>query len=261
MMQKDQLELAVVNDWALYDMTAVEHLVPRIEGLLQTDAAKARPDVCFALMLQSRQLPTWFAGDLTSMAPVVVDMALSLCSACETAPDFGMREFCAALLSFTSLVLDIGLLAPTFDWKIFGEDGQHCRVTYDYDKHHHKFFDVGNADYLLCMMGISLPLALHWGDLAAVAADFERAADAVPRMVAEPNQTPETITRFWLNGGIWPYLLGKGKQMAAIIGDCVGTTWAEIDQWCDAYTDDADNTEHGAFAPTLRPCLSSPVLY
>ena len=113
MMQKDQLELAVVNDWALYDMTAVEHLVPRIEGLLQTDAAKARPDVCFALMLQSRQLPTWFAGDLTSMAPVVVDMALSLCSACETAPDFGMREFCAACACWTGWATAITALVAS----------------------------------------------------------------------------------------------------------------------------------------------------
>ena len=34
----------------------------------------------------------------------------------------------------------------------------------------------------------------------------------------------------------WPYVLGKGKQMAAVIGDVLGSTWAAIDASCDAIT-------------------------
>ena len=34
----------------------------------------------------------------------------------------------------------------------------------------------------------------------------------------------------------WPFLLGKGEQMAAAIGDLVGSTWSAIDASCDAVT-------------------------
>ena len=39
--------------------------------------------------------------------------------------------------------------------------------AYDYDKHHYKFIDLINGDLMIMIMGISLPLALHWGDLQA----------------------------------------------------------------------------------------------
>ena len=103
-----------------------------------------------------------------------------------------------------------------------------------------------NMDYFILGMGISAPLALHQGDLAAVGAAFNRAVDVVPRMLAEPNQAPETVVELLSNSQLWPYLLGKGEQMVGVIEECVGATWAAIDSWCDAYADDSDNNAYWA---------------
>ena len=73
-----------------------------------------------------------------------------------------------------------------------------------------------NMDYFILGMGISAPLALHQGDLAAVGAAFDRTVDVVPRMLAEPNQAPETVVELLSNSQLWPYLLGKGAQMAGV---------------------------------------------
>ena len=47
--QKDQLELTVVSDLAVYDLSTADALVPRMERLLTTDAAKAQPHQSYSL--------------------------------------------------------------------------------------------------------------------------------------------------------------------------------------------------------------------
>ena len=100
---------------------------------------------------------------------------------------------------------------------------------------------------MLLSMGLSLPLALHWGDLQSVGSAYDRLLDVVPRMLAEPNQVPERPTTLWLNCFPWPWMLGKGRQMATVIADCCGSSWSAIDAWCDAFTADSDNNPY--FAP------------
>ena len=84
-LHKNLLELAVVKALPMSDPSCLERLVPRIERLLPTAAAKAQPDACFTLMLLSRLVPAWFGGDGAQLSKTVVEMGSFLCSACKSA--------------------------------------------------------------------------------------------------------------------------------------------------------------------------------
>ena len=246
--QKDQLEIAVVSDLALYDPAAIMSLGPRIERLLTTDAAKAQPDSCFSLLVAGRLWPLLFAGDMQGAATAWLEICWFTSRACVESPDPVMREFCSVVHSTASTFVDVALHSSSFDWAAYDDGILRIGIeAYDYDKHHHKMMELLNMDYALWAMGISLPLALRSGDLETTADGFDRMIKAVPRMLAEPNQVPEAMTKLLLCVVKWPYLLGKGEAMVSAITDCVGGSWTTIDAWCDAFTDDADNNPY--FAP------------
>ena len=67
-------------------------------------------------------------------------------------------------------------------------------------------------DFTFFHMGVSLPLSLHYGDLQITSDGFDRMAELVPRMLAEPNQVPEALIKVNINALHWPYLLGKGRR-------------------------------------------------
>ena len=71
MFQKDQHELSVVGDLSMYDFTATESLVSRIERLLATDAAKIRPDIMMNLIFTGRISSVWARGDLKATVSVL----------------------------------------------------------------------------------------------------------------------------------------------------------------------------------------------
>jgi len=61
------------------------------------------------------------------------------------------------------------------------------------DKHHFKQINVLNQDFVIGTMGVVSPVALHWGNIDAVCAAIDRAIDAIPRSLAEPNQLMEKL--------------------------------------------------------------------
>jgi hypothetical protein len=82
-------------------------------------------------------------------------------------------------------------------------------------------------------MGVMMPVALHFGNIDAVCASIDRVVDAIPLSLAEPNQVMEKLHQVSAAGTHWPFLLGKRQQMAAAIGDLLGSTWPAIDASCD----------------------------
>ena len=82
--------------------------------------------------------------------------------------------------------------------------------------------------------------------MQTVNVSFTRAAEQlIPRMLAEPNPPPQiAVSRMWVSTYYWPYVLGKGKQMADVIKQCLGGTLEDVDAFCDAYTDDVDNNAY-----------------
>lgn len=89
----------------------------------------------------------------------------------------------------------------------------------------------------MLMLGCDLPLTLHWGDIGAVSAAFDgMTTKFIPRMLAEPNRVAEGILPMFIGTVMWPYLLGRGEQMEAVIAECVGSSWTAIEATCDAFT-------------------------
>jgi hypothetical protein len=199
--QKDQLEMAVISQLAITDMALLPQLLPRLERLLTTDAAKSLPDVCVTLLMTGRVIPSMAAGDGKALASAMRSTVLFLCTGCEGAPDPAMQEFCCVVLSSTMSIMSECGIAPdiTGAWRAFGEDGEPLRAGcegYSYDKHHQRIISTFNQDDMLVTVGISLPLALHYGDLATVNSCFDKiAGESIGRMLAEPNQAPERMAR------------------------------------------------------------------
>ena len=239
--QKDQLELMVLSNLIRYDLTNLGMFKPRIDRLMSTEAAKTKPDFCYYIQFLTGMIPAWVTGTLESFAssPATLEVAsidmLSILvrSGIESAPDPAMREFCKVLLCHCNCFsFDMLLLLPDFDWSIYGDSGQWCREgleAYDYDKHHYKMYDTINGDYMTMHMGVDLPLALHFGDIGAVDAAFDKLQDSTARMLTEPNQGPEITNRInMMFFCFWPTLLGKGTQMASTMGKTIGTSFNAI---------------------------------
>ena len=231
-------------------------LSPNVERMLTTDAAVRHCDMCYG-MLMGRSVAVAITHHNLEAKMQHANSMLSfiLRAGCGSpgSPDPTMREFCFIMLRYhTFFYLDVHAQSPNFNWGLLGEKGEHCLAAltaYDYEKHHFRSVELVNNDPVIGTVGIDLPLALHWGAMNEVYASFDRTVgDTIPRMLAEPYHSPQAgVNKMWGASFIWPYILGKGQQMAAVIEQLVGGTWASIEKFCDAFTDDEAN--NAFFAP------------
>ena len=253
--QMELLELAVVKDICSFDLTMVDAMQTRLKQVMASNCAKAQPDMTYNLMAVALLLPHFMTSDVQEGGRVCLDMVSFLVSAGrEGSPDPAMADYCMVCLVFiVGFFFDSLLLTPKFTWSALGESGEHCLRCidgYDYDKHHFKLIVGINQDFMVGYMGVNLPLALHFGNIDAVCASIDCIAAIVPRCLAEPNQNLEELHKMFACAQPWPYLLGKGEQMAAVIGQILGSTWTAIDESCDAITSGDGNP---FFAPRRAP--------
>ena len=89
-------------------------------------------------------------------------------------------------------------------------------------------------------------LALRYGDMQTVNYAFDKIMVNMERAVLEPNQAPEAFTKTVLPCSHWPYLLGKGKEMAGLLS-LLRMDWQSAEATCDLAT--ADTDKNVWFAP------------
>jgi len=134
--QKDELEMAVVNDLCMYNPNSLDAMAPRMQAILTTECGKAHPAECFAMTMMSQVIPPWMAGDWEAFPPAITDVVSFIVAAgCEGSPDPGTRDLCCVLLMIPcSWMFENSLLSEGFTWDTFGEGGKHllrCVDVYD----------------------------------------------------------------------------------------------------------------------------------
>ena len=127
--QKDLLELAVVDLLAVLDLSLIASMLPRMNRVLASSAAKARPTNTYGLIMRSTYVIEWWSDDPQRLARASADAATFLVrTGCEENPDPAVREYCCVELCYVNTwSLEISLLSPTFTWDLFGPEGEHCR--------------------------------------------------------------------------------------------------------------------------------------
>jgi hypothetical protein len=126
MRQKDELELAVLNDITMYDPNEMAPVAQRMFALTKTDCGKARPDLCWSITWMTTVLPPWFTAQEHFPRTVTESLEVLIHGGCEGSPDPGVRDFCCVLLLVPAgWAFDINLLSPTFSYELFGKDGSH----------------------------------------------------------------------------------------------------------------------------------------
>jgi hypothetical protein len=141
--QKDELELRVINNLLLHDISATnnsEEMKPRIERLLRTDTAAVHVDVVYGMLLGSA-LPVLVATtDVEVMVNHGLDQLEFLVRAgCTSHPDPAMRALCFGILryhmhTYTDLfAMSIGneTMKRQFDWELLGEGGEHLLKAFE----------------------------------------------------------------------------------------------------------------------------------
>ena len=233
--QRDLLALAVLDSLAVADWANIPSMVPRIEALLLTEAARAQPTVSYGLTMRSTYVVAMiWDGDTLRLARAAADAANFLLRVgCEGNPDPATQELCCVELCYVNTwCVELGILSPTWSWENFGPEGAHCRAgleAYHYDSHHAKLISLVVADYAMMMLGCDLPLTLHWGATDVVLQALEEMTTKwVPRMNQESNQIAEGILPMFMPCVIWPLVLGKGKQMATVPTPSNGFSYAQF---------------------------------
>ena len=248
--QMDQLELCFLPDLCISDFGAVAEKQPRIRYLFTCVAGKARPDRSAYLLFIGGVIPAYISGDLEACKEALGRFFSFLArEGCERAPDPAMRELCSVFL-----VSIVGMICETypvdFDWSVFGKDGELLRqgiYAYDYDKHHVKLYTDFNNDFFNATPGgHGALLAMRFGDMTAWHYAMEKVVSNMKRIVAEPNQMPEVLSLMWSVCGYWPYILGRGHDMATMMSD-MEMDWYIVEAKCDAFTDDVGRNVY--FAP------------
>eukprot|EP01048_Picozoa_sp_COSAG05_P005355 COSAG05_NODE_315_length_11604_cov_8.336375_5_plen_189_part_00 len=150
------------------------------------------------------------------------------------APDLAMREYFGQLIPWVDFWMPEILLEPSFDWKVYGKDGQHCLDgirTRNYSKHHAKLVEI-NMDYSGLIM-CSQVLGLHYGNFEAINASFAHVIETATRSLKEPQQGPEFFGRLAMSTQYWPYVFGKGEAFGLLLKQSMGENWAAIEVSCD----------------------------
>ena len=249
-MQMDHLEMSLVADICSYDPSAVGEKLPRLEYLLSSKVANARPDRTSLLMILAYVFPCFLTGDVEGCHGHTKRMLTFLArEGCERAPDPAVKEFCSVVLCGTVGVFFDSLLEGGFDWSVLGKYGELVRqgvYAYDYDKYHVKIYTEFNNDFMNLSVGHGALLALRFGDMTSWDYAMDKVVSNMKRVVKEPNQVPETLSQTFLAGSHWPHLLGKGPEMAAMLSD-MKLDWYTADAKGDALTDDTQSNVF--FAP------------
>lgn len=231
----DHLELVVINNLIMFDLPHLLDHMARMERLLQTAPGKARPDQCINYYIICVVFARWVTAATQDVKrevamrylDFVVNISLSH-------PDLAMRDFFAQLISWASFWIPECLVEPGFDWKIYGDNGQHCLAaikSYNYSKHHMKIRAI-NMDSGSLMMS-SVPLGVHWGNLDAIDDAFAIMGEAVSRALLEPDQAHELWGYLAMSTQHWPYTFGKSQEFGALIQTAMGKSWAAIEAHCD----------------------------
>ena len=94
-----------------------------------------------------------------------------------------------------------------------------------------------NSDFFNCYFGHGFILAARYGSLQRFHYVFAKLASNMKRSIAEPNQVPELLARVSIACQHWPYLLGKGKEMALLISE-LKMDWDNAEAACDSLLGD-----------------------
>jgi hypothetical protein len=125
------------------------------------------------------------------------------------------------------------IVEPGFNWRMFGEDGQHCLTgvtAYDYDKHHSRLAEAVNFNPILFLGATPVVLGLHYGDLDAIRMAVDNLVETVTRALQEPERQstwPAQVTM--LTSISWPHIFGYSNEFGSSFREAIGSTWSEIE--------------------------------
>jgi hypothetical protein len=183
-------------------------------------------------------MPGMMSGDTESVGRATLDTILFLLKAGQSDPDPVMRAKCLAFAYNFSQVTEPMFLQEKFSWDaVYGPMGGSIQAafdTYEYDTMHAFLTKSLLADWFIAWATPCLPLALHWGNMKLVNANFDKAMVYLRRMIQEPNYDQECAA-ILCGAGVWSHLIWSCRMSAEqrdsmhnVLASCQ-LTWATAD--------------------------------
>ena len=222
---KEDFQLQLVATLATaWDMTGDLAKRPAlVQHVLSTKAALRAPVQVGTIRVACKCLPTMIFGpDIEETGRQVLDTTLFLLGAAESDPDESMRTKCLIMaFNFMQLAPCMWMhLRTSSQWdKVYGVGGATITAAfdkYDYEVHHDLLNTALAGDWFIGFAAPSLPLFVHYGEVARGLENMRKAVVSIRRMIDEgfsgENVTEQSSVVNAL--AVWPILVWSCRLSA-----------------------------------------------
>ena len=218
---------AITKSWNPVDIGTYN---ARIQDLVNTEACRTRPLMCYSVQLSFDWYPTFLAGQHQAYVNVSWKMVKTILDMFDEASEMyalTSEEDRAAAKPFMTVTLlnanDAVLNSPEFSWTAFGANGdklvEHQRA-YKFEEHHDVMVELLSVDTHSARVDPEFVLAMQFGRISDVKTMMDEKLTLTKKLTKDPASTGY-ILAMWMSACFIPqvqHILGLTKHLQKTYG-------------------------------------------